>query len=53
MTPASDAPSLPRIAGAKKSVERLVIELTYRERGRCRDLRDGIGQWYQGSILGK
>lgn len=30
---AVDDPSLPRIAVAKDAVERLVVELTYRERG--------------------
>ncbi|MDA8394962.1 MAG: hypothetical protein M0T72_06925 [Candidatus Dormibacteraeota bacterium] len=31
-----DAPSLPQIAEARDAVERLVIELTYRERGEQR-----------------
>ena len=33
---AADDPSLPRIAVAREAVQRLVVELTYRERGEQR-----------------
>ncbi|MHB8324057.1 MAG: hypothetical protein ACYDEA_00220 [Candidatus Dormibacteria bacterium] len=38
---AIDYPSLPRIAEARAAVERLVIELTYRERGEQRRAKAG------------
>lgn len=41
---AMDDPSLPRIAEAKEAVERLVIELTYRERGEQRRAKAGRRQ---------
>jgi hypothetical protein len=37
---AIDDPSLPRIAVARGAVERLVVELTYRERGEQRRARE-------------
>lgn len=41
---AMDDPSLPRITEAKEAVERLVVELTYRERGEQRRAKAGRRQ---------
>ena len=38
---AADDPSLPRIAVAREAVQRLVVELTYRERGEQRRAKLG------------
>jgi hypothetical protein len=38
---AADDPSLPQIAVAREAVERLVVELTYRERGEQRRAKVG------------
>lgn len=38
---AIDHPSLPRIAEAREAVQRLVIELTFRERGEQRQAKAG------------